>query len=267
MNGWVDLHRRLVRVVAGDLLIHLEEVSIAGADGIFAVAGDGIGKVEIHSQSGNCDTAFVIAGFFGGPGSDVAWAKVAEGGVLALKIVVAIFLGDVRRFLFAFADCFGVFARLWNPDPPIVTEGLGHEGQLGLIVATNRDTGWVDLGVAGVCHVGAPLVRAVGGHDIAAHGISGEVKNVSVSPGGEDHRIGGVRGDCTGDEITNDDAFGVSVYDHKIEHLVASVHFDTAFRDFLGEGLIASDQELLTGLAAGVKSAFDLCSSEGAVVE
>ena len=84
-------------------------------------------------------------------------------------------------------------------------------GELGLVVATHRDAGRVNLRVARVCHVGAALVGAEGGHDIAAHGIGGEVKDVSVSAGGEDDGIGGVRGDFTRDEVTNDDSFGVSV--------------------------------------------------------
>ena len=73
--------------------------------------------------------------------------------------------------------------------------------------------------------------------------------------------------DFAGLEITHDDAFGMTADEHEIEHLGARVHFDATLFDLLFESLIASDEQLLSSLAAGVKSARDLGATEGAVVE
>ena len=125
----------------------------------------------------------------------------------------------------------------------------------------------MNLRVAGVRHEGSAFVGAEGGHDIAAHGIGREIENVSVSAGGEDDGVGGVGTDFTGDEVADDDAFGLAVDDDEVEHLGAGVHGDSAFRDFLFESLVATDEELLSGLAAGVEGPLHLSSAERAVVE
>ena len=125
----------------------------------------------------------------------------------------------------------------------------------------------MNLSVARVGHVGAAFVSPEGGHDIAAHGVGGEVEDVAVSAGGKDDGISSVGSDFTSDEVTNNNAFGVPIDNNNIEHLGASVHFDAAFGDFFGKRLIATDEELLTGLAAGVEGAFYLGAAERTVVE
>jgi hypothetical protein len=79
----------------------------------------------------------------------------------------------------------------------------------------------VNLGVAGIRHEGSAFVGAEGGHDIAAHGVGGEIEDVSVSAGGENDGVGGVGSDFAGDEVADDDAFGLSVDDDEVEHLGA----------------------------------------------
>jgi hypothetical protein len=73
----------------------LEEVAVAGADRVFAVAGDRFFEVEEDSESGGGDAASVVADLLGGAARDVAGAEVSEGGILAFKVVVAFVLGDV----------------------------------------------------------------------------------------------------------------------------------------------------------------------------
>jgi hypothetical protein len=51
VDGRINLHRLLVRVIAGDFLIHLEEVSVASSDSVFAVALDSVLEVEEDAES------------------------------------------------------------------------------------------------------------------------------------------------------------------------------------------------------------------------
>ena len=46
VDGRVDHHRRLVGIVVGDLLVHLEEVTIAGLYDVLTQALNGRGEVE-----------------------------------------------------------------------------------------------------------------------------------------------------------------------------------------------------------------------------
>ena len=50
VDGRVNFHRNLVGIVPGNLLVHLEEVSVSGANGVFAIPLDGICEVEEDSQ-------------------------------------------------------------------------------------------------------------------------------------------------------------------------------------------------------------------------
>ena len=73
--------------------------------------------------------------------------------------------------------------------------------------------------------------------------------------------------DFAGLEITHNDALGMTADEHEIEHLGARVHFDATLFDFLFESLIASDEQLLSCLAAGVKGTRNLSATERTVVE
>ena len=73
-------------------------------------------------------------------------------------------------------------------------------------------------------------------------------------------------GDQSSVQVTNNDALGVAVDQHEIEHLSAWVHFYTTFVDFLFECLITADEELLSSLSPSVKCARNLRSAERAIV-
>ena len=49
VDGGVDAHRHLERVLVGDALVHLEEVVVALGDDAAAEAADGVGEVEVHA--------------------------------------------------------------------------------------------------------------------------------------------------------------------------------------------------------------------------
>ncbi len=61
--------------------------------------------------------------------------------------------------------------------------------------------------------------------------------------------------DFAGDHVAHDDALGVAVDQHEIEHLRAGKHLDRAGGDLGAERGVGAEQQLLPGLAAGVESA------------
>ena len=154
-----------------------------------------------------------------------------------------------------------------HPDAAVVAQRLAHQGQLRLVGAGDRDAGRVDLGVAGVGHVGALAVGPPGGGDVAAHGVGGEEEDVAVAAAGEHDDVGEVGLDLAGDHVAHDDAAGAAVDHDQLDHLVAGVGLHRAGGDLALEGLVGADQQLLAGLAAGVEGAGDLDAAEGAVVE
>ena len=267
MDGGIDHHRSLVGVLAGDLVIHLEEVAVAGADGVLAEALGGIAEIEIDSEASGGHAAAVVTGFLGGAGGNVARGEVAEGRVFPLEEVIAVVLGDIRGGHLLFAELLGDFAGFRCPDAAVVAERLGHQGELGLVIATDGDAGRVDLGVAGIGEKRPAAGGAPGGSHVAAHRVGGEEKDVAVAAGGEDDGVRRVGGDGAGVQVADDDALGVAVDEHEVEHLGARIHFHAALVDFLFERLIAADEQLLPGLAAGVEGAGHLGATKGAVVE
>jgi len=93
----VDAHRHAVGVLARDALVHLEEVAVALADRVDAVARDGVAEVEVDRHARRPDAAALVALLLRIPRSDVARHEVSEARVLALEEVVALGLGDHVR--------------------------------------------------------------------------------------------------------------------------------------------------------------------------
>ena len=94
MHRRVDAHRDLIRILAGDLLVHVEQVAIPLADNIFTEPLDGIRKVKIDAPPARADAAAGITGFLGRTGGDVPGREVAVAGILAFEIVIAVRLRD-----------------------------------------------------------------------------------------------------------------------------------------------------------------------------
>ena len=110
-------------------------------------------------------------------------------------------------------------------------------------------------------------MRPPGGGDVAAHRVGGQEEHVAVAAGGEHHGVGEVGLDLAGHHVADDDAAGLAVDHDQLEHLVPGVHRDRAGGDLAFQGLVRADQQLLTGLAAGVEGARHLHAAERAVVE
>ena len=258
--GGVDPHRHLVRVLVGDALVHLEEVAVLLLDLGLPEAGDRVLEIEVDAESRGPDAAALVADLLGGPRGDVPRREVPEARVHALEVVVALLFRDLaRRTLVALGP--------GHPDPPVVAERLGHERQLRLVLAGDRDAGRVDLGEAGVGEGRALLVRAPDRRRVAALGVGREVEDVAVAAGRQAHGVGHVGLDLAGDHVAHDDAARAAVDDHELQHLVARVHLDRAQADLALERLVGAQQQLLSRLAAGIEGPRDLRAAEGAVVE
>ena len=206
------------------------------------------------------DAAALVADFFRAARGDIPGRQVAEAGVLALEKVVALGLGDV-------GGSPHVAGARRHPDAPIVAQRLAHQGELGLMVAGDRDAGGVDLAEAGVGEQRAALEGAIGGGDVAPLGVGREVVDVAVAAGGEDHRVAQVHLHLAGDEVAHDDAASAPIDDDEVEHLAAGVHLDVAQRDLTRQAAVGAQEQLLAGLTAGVEGARDLGAAKGAVVE
>ena len=272
VHGGIDHHRRLVGVLVGDFLVHLEEVAVFLLDDILAQSLYGFLEVEEDGEASGTDTVAGIAALFGGAAGDVAGHEVAEGGIAALEVVVAVFFGYVVGFKSAGAQGFGVLFLLWHPDAAVVAEAFAHEGELGLVVAVDGDAGGVYLHVAGVGEVGAFAVAYPCSAAVAVHCVGGEEVDVAVAAGGEDHGMSGVAFQLAADEVADDDASGAFLavlvfHEHEFFHLAAVVETDGAALDFAAQCSVGAEQELLAGLSASVEGSADLSAAERAVVE
>ena len=77
----------------------------------------------------------------------------------------------------------------------------------------------MNLGVTGISEGGTTLVGPVGCHHVTSLRVGGEVKDISVAASGEDHRVRSMRADLPADHVADNDALGVAVDDHQVEHL------------------------------------------------
>ena len=223
VDGRVDHHRLFVRIDVGDFLIHVEEVAVAGVHDLTAEALEGILEVEEYGLAGVVHTVTGVAALLGGAGSHVTRNEVAEGRVAALEVVVAVFFGNLRTLDLAFLQFLGIFQFLGNPDAAVVTQRFGHQGQLGLLVAVDRDTGRVDLRKAGVGEESASLVALPCSGAVGVHGIGAQEVGVAITAGGQDHGVGAEALDLAVGQVAGDDAFGLAVDQHQVEHLVTGI--------------------------------------------
>ena len=97
VDGGVDAHRRFVRVLRGDLVVHVEEVAVLLLDPLLAVPLDRVGEVEIHRLLRRPHAEPLVAHLLCAPRRDVARDQVAERRVHPLEVVVPLGLGDVLR--------------------------------------------------------------------------------------------------------------------------------------------------------------------------
>src|SRR6185436_4502817 len=87
----------LVRVLAGDALVHLEEVAVLCLDGRPAQPADRVREVQVDAEPAGADAAALVADVLRRARGDVTGDQVAERGVDPLEVVVPLVLTDVAR--------------------------------------------------------------------------------------------------------------------------------------------------------------------------
>src|SRR6185437_11324514 len=158
------------RILIRDALVHLEQVAVALADGLFAQARDGIRKIEIDAEAVRAHPQPRVAYLLGRARGDVARREISEAGILALQVVVALRRRNLVRRP-------AVARLLRNPDPAVVPQRLAHERELGLMLAALRDARRMDLRVTGIGERSSPLVRTPDGGAVRTLGIRGQVEH------------------------------------------------------------------------------------------
>jgi hypothetical protein len=113
----------------------------------------------------------------------------------------------------------------------------------------------VDLRETGVAEEGAAFIRPPTGGDVGPLGIRRKIKNVAVSAGGENHRVGHMDVDVPGCQIAGHNATRTAVDNDQVEHLGAWQHLHAPRIDLPLQRLIGSQQQLLACLALGVEGA------------
>jgi len=119
----VDAHRHLVWILAGDALVHVEEVAVPLSDHALAEATDGVGKIEVHTVLLGPNSLPGVHGTLCRTGRDVSGCEVAKARIEPLQVVVALVLGNEVRGAI-------VTGVLRHPDPAVITKRLGHEREL-----------------------------------------------------------------------------------------------------------------------------------------
>ena len=99
MHRRINAHRCLIRVLAGDLFIHVEEVAVAFADFVVAQTFDSVGEIKINTETARPNASPLIANLLRRARSDVARGEVAIAGILAFEEIIAVRLGNPARRL------------------------------------------------------------------------------------------------------------------------------------------------------------------------
>src|SRR6266511_3939147 len=226
---------------------------------MFSQPLDCVGKIEIDAAAAGSDAAAFVANFLCRARRNIARRKVAIAWIFSLEIIIAIRLVNFTGRLVA------IFLTFRNPDASIIPERLGHERELGLVFATDRDAGGMNLREGRIREERASFVSTICGRDIASARVGREIKHVSISASREHHSIRSVSLDFSGTEIAGDDSLGMSLNNHQVEHLSLWKHLHCAGRDLTAKRLITAEQKLLTGLSARVERDRHLGAAEGTI--
>ena len=84
-------------VLAGDLVVHIEEVAVPLLDHAPPEPLDRVREVEIDAAPAGADAAPLVADLLRVAGGDIARDEVAETRVLAFEEVIALAFGDLVR--------------------------------------------------------------------------------------------------------------------------------------------------------------------------
>src|SRR5262249_19942172 len=260
VNRRVNPHRNLVRILAGDPLIHLKQVAVLLADGVLAQSLNRVGEIQVYAEPRITHTEALVADLLGGTRGHVARHEISKTRIPAFQVIVAVgfrYVIGTAAVAFLFGD----------PDAPVVAKRFAHQSQLGLVEPADRNARRMNLGKTGIRECSTTLVCPPDGGGVAVLGVGRQVKDVAVSACRQHYGIGGVGFDLAGDQVPGDNAAGPPIDDDQIEHFAPRVHADLALVNLALERLIGAEQELLSGLAPRVKGSRDLSAAKGPVIK
>src|SRR5439155_19391407 len=90
MNSGIDAHRDTISILAGNFLIHVEEILIPLAHNRFAEPLNGGGEVEINTKAAWANAAPLIADFSRGARRKIARTQIAEARIFSFEEIIAV---------------------------------------------------------------------------------------------------------------------------------------------------------------------------------
>src|SRR5260370_37558327 len=125
----------------------------------------------------------------------------------------------------------------------------------------------MDLRKTGIPEEGATAIGSPDGSRVRSLRVGREIENIGIPSRCEHNHVGSVAADLTRQEVSRHDSPRSAVHNHDIEQLAPDMHCYSSGCDLLLEGLISTQQELLSSLASRVECPFDLHAAEGPIVQ
>ena len=89
MDCRIDAHRYFVGILAGDALVHVEQVAVAFLDDVPAQPLNRIAEIQVYAQPGLPDAAAFVANRFRVARRHIARHQVSETRIPALQVIIA----------------------------------------------------------------------------------------------------------------------------------------------------------------------------------
>ena len=136
-----------------------------------------------------------------------------------------------------------------------------------MLVAVYRDTGRVNLHEAGISEHGSTFVGLPCGTSVTAHRIGGQEEYIPITTGSQYNCVCSITFELSGYQVAGNDTACLAVDNYDIKYFMAVVHFYFAGVDLAVQGAVCTQQQLLSGLTAGIEGTAYQCTTERAVCQ
>src|SRR5574344_1342158 len=102
---------------------------------------------------------------------------------------------------------------------------------------------------------------------VTVHSVCREEIYVAVSATRNNYCMSSKSFNLTGDNISCNNTFCFSFNQNKVKHLITRIAFNRTLCNLSVHSSISSNQQLLSGLSAGIKCTANLCASERTIIE
>ena len=262
-----DHHRSLIWIFVCNFFVHVEQVTVTSTNYVFAQAVDSVLEVQEYSQTCIVHTVTSVATFLSSTRSHVTRNQVTECRVTAFQVEVTVFVRNVCRLLRTSLESLSVFQLLRNPDTTVVTQRFRHQSQLRLLVTVYRYTSRVNLSETWVSEVSTLTVALHSSRTVTAHSVSRQEVSVTITTSTDYYSVSSETFDLTSNQVTSQDTTStfytfVVLNQYYIQHFVASVQLHVTTLNFAAQCRVSTQQQLLTGLTAGIECTGYLSTTE-----